>query len=63
MQFVSVSSARKSVISHSGKKINLTQQGLESVKNKTVQNNLKGLSEAMKSKEWVDSSGRKGAQR
>ena len=41
-------------------KINLSKQGLESVDNKVVRNNLKGTSDSMKDKNWKDASGRKG---
>ena len=49
------------VVRSSGGKVDINKQGLNSVKNKSVQNNLKGVSEKMKSKEWKDASGRKGA--
>lgn len=64
MQAVSSSrpSARTSVIARSsGGKTDLKKQGLNKVTNKTVKNNLMGVSEKMKDKNWVDSSGRKGA--
>lgn len=61
---LSAPTARRSVIARSsGGKIDIKRQGLESVKNKVVANNLKGLSEKMKSKDWKDSSGRKGTRR
>ncbi|GAX74924.1 hypothetical protein CEUSTIGMA_g2370.t1 [Chlamydomonas eustigma] len=41
-------------------KVDIKKQGLESVEDPTIQNNLKGRSRFMKSKEWVDSQGRKG---
>ena len=42
------------------KKIDLKKQGLESVSDKAVQNNLKGVSDNMKDKNWRDASGRPG---
>jgi len=44
-------------------KINVEKQGMQSIKNKVVQNNLKGISDKMKDKNWTDASGRKGARR
>lgn len=44
----------------SGKKIDIKKQGLNKVKNATVQKNLMGVSESMKSKDWKDPQGRKG---
>ena len=59
---LSAPTARRSVIARSsGGKIDIKKQGLESVKNKTVANNLKGVSDKMKDKNWKDASGRKGA--
>jgi hypothetical protein len=42
------------------KKVDIKKQGLESVKNPTIQNNLKGISKKMEAKDWVDPQGRKG---
>lgn len=54
-------SARSSVIARSsGGKIDIKKQGLNSVGNEVVRKNLMGVSEKMKDKNWVDSSGRKG---
>jgi hypothetical protein len=62
MPFVTVSSSRSSVIARSsGGKVDIKKQGLNSVKNSIVRNNLMGLSDKMKDKNWVDASGRKGA--
>lgn len=44
----------------SGKKIDPKKQGLESVDNDIVRNNLKGQSRFMEKKDWIDSQGRKG---
>ncbi|GAX76161.1 hypothetical protein CEUSTIGMA_g3605.t1 [Chlamydomonas eustigma] len=41
-------------------KIDIKKQGLESIEDPTIQNNLKGRSRFMKSKTWTDSQGRKG---
>jgi len=41
-------------------KIDIKKQGLESIEDPTVQNNLKGRSRFMKQKGWTDSQGRKG---
>lgn len=57
-----VTSARSSVIARSsGGKVDIKKQGLNSVKNDTVRKNLMGVSDKMADKNWVDSSGRKGA--
>lgn len=65
MPFVTmVPSSRTSVIARSsGGKVDIKRQGLNSVKNDVVRKNLQGVSESMKKKEWVDSSGRKGTLR
>lgn len=44
----------------SSKKTDLRKQGLESIKDPVIQNNLKGTSRKMQDKNWVDSQGRKG---
>lgn len=44
----------------SGSKTNISKQGLNSIKNKTVQNNLKGIAPKWERKGWVDAQGRKG---
>ena len=43
-----------------GKKVDVSKQGLNSIKNPTVQLNLMGQSKTMKAKDWVDPQGRKG---
>lgn len=54
-------SARSSVITRSsGGKVDIKKQGLNSIGNDVVRKNLMGVSEKMKDKNWVDSSGRKG---
>jgi hypothetical protein len=57
-------SARKSVsttvVASSGKKIDISKQGLNSIENEVVKLNLMGRSKSMESKEWRDSQGRKG---
>jgi hypothetical protein len=57
--FISAKS-RTSVVARSSGKIDIKKQGLNSIKNKIVKNNLMGVSESMKDKNWVDASGRKG---
>jgi photosystem II protein len=56
--------ARKSVsttvVASSGKKIDISKQGLNSIENEVVKLNLMGRSKSMESKEWRDSQGRKG---
>merc|ERR1712226_1821503 len=44
----------------SGKKVDIKKQGLNKIQNKTIQKNLMGVSESMKSKGWTDPQGRKG---
>lgn len=44
----------------SGKKIDISKQGLNSIDNKVVKLNLMGRSETMAKKDWVDPQGRKG---
>lgn len=48
------------VVASSGKKIDITKQGLNSIENETVKLNLMGRSKSMESKDWRDSQGRKG---
>lgn len=48
------------VASKGGKKTDLTKQGISSVANAVVKNNLMGISKAMEKSGWVDSQGRKG---
>ena len=43
-----------------GKKTDIGKQGLSSIKNAVVKNNLMGLSSVMDKKGWVDSQGNKG---
>eukprot|EP01024_Parvocaulis_polyphysoides_P009732 TRINITY_DN1312_c0_g1_i6.p3 TRINITY_DN1312_c0_g1~~TRINITY_DN1312_c0_g1_i6.p3 ORF type:complete len:143 (+),score=27.61 TRINITY_DN1312_c0_g1_i6:169-597(+) len=50
----------KVIVASGAKKIDIKKQGVESVKDETVQRNLKGQSKFMDKKDWVDSSGRKG---
>ncbi|CAD7703759.1 unnamed protein product [Ostreobium quekettii] len=44
----------------SGSKTNISKQGLNSVKNKVVKQNLMGIAPSMEKKGWVDAQGRKG---
>mmetsp|Transcript_32868 Transcript_32868/g.83404 ORF Transcript_32868/g.83404 Transcript_32868/m.83404 type:complete len:140 (-) Transcript_32868:297-716(-) len=44
----------------SGAKVDITKQGLNSIDNETVKQNLMGRSRFMSKKDWVDSQGRKG---
>ena len=44
----------------SGKKTDLSKQGLSGVKNEVVRRNLEGVSKYMDKKGWLDSSGRPG---
>eukprot|EP00177_Eucheuma_denticulatum_P001419 GFKZ01002565.1.p1 GENE.GFKZ01002565.1~~GFKZ01002565.1.p1 ORF type:complete len:150 (-),score=14.03 GFKZ01002565.1:117-503(-) len=61
MPFVTmVPSSRTSVIARSGGKVNISQQGLNSVKDDVVRKNLQGVSDSMKKNDWADASGRKG---
>lgn len=48
------------VVASSGKKTDISKQGLNSIDNKTVRLNLMGRSESMEKKGWVDPQGRKG---
>lgn len=48
------------VASKGGKKTDLGKQGLSSVANEVVKNNLMGVSKAMEKKGWKDASGNKG---
>lgn len=41
-------------------KIDIKKQGLNTIEDKTIQNNLMGRSRFMKDKNWVDPQGRKG---
>jgi hypothetical protein len=50
----------RSVVMANGKKVDVSKQGLNSIKNPTVQLNLMGQSKTMKAKDWVDPQGRKG---
>ena len=47
------------VVASSGK-TDITKVGLNSVKDDVIRNNLMGKSAKMRSKDWVDSQGRKG---
>eukprot|EP01023_Acetabularia_acetabulum_P036665 TRINITY_DN3467_c0_g1_i1.p3 TRINITY_DN3467_c0_g1~~TRINITY_DN3467_c0_g1_i1.p3 ORF type:complete len:149 (-),score=27.69 TRINITY_DN3467_c0_g1_i1:221-667(-) len=49
------------IVASGAKKVDIKRQGLESIKNDTVQRNLKGVSKFMDKKDWVDASGRKGS--
>ena len=65
MPFVTqvATTSRSSVIARSsGGKVNIQKQGLNSVKNDVVRKNLQGVSDTMKKNDWVDASGRKGAE-
>ena len=48
------------VMANKGKKTDIGKQGLSSIKNMVVKNNLMGISTLMDKKGWVDSQGRKG---
>ena len=48
------------IVANKGKKTNIANQGLSSVKNAVVKNNLMGISSVMEKKGWVDSQGNKG---
>ena len=52
--------AVRNVVVASGKKTDLKKQGLESIKNAVVKQNLMGVSKSMDKKGWTDPSGRKG---
>lgn len=43
-----------------GKRTDIGKQGLSSIKNAVVKNNLMGISPSMEKKDWTDSQGRKG---
>ena len=53
-------SVSTTVVASSGKKIDISKQGLNSVQNETVRRNLMGVSKSMEAKDWVDPQGRKG---
>lgn len=48
------------VVANKGKKTDIGKQGLSSIKNAVVKNNLMGISSVMDKKGWVDSQGNKG---
>lgn len=48
------------VVANAPKKVDPTKQGLNSVKNDVVRNNLMGNSRVMNKKDWTDASGRTG---
>ena len=50
----------RSVVMANGKKVDVSKQGLNSIKNPTVQLNLMGRSKTMQDKNFVDPQGRKG---
>ena len=52
--------ALRNVVVASSKKTDLKKQGLESIKNAVVKQNLMGVSKSMDKKGWTDPSGRKG---
>ena len=52
--------AARNVVVASSKKTDLKKQGLESIKNAVVKQNLMGVSKSMDKKGWTDPSGRKG---
>ena len=54
------SSISTTIQANKAKKIDISKQGLNSIKNKVVKNNLMGVSESMSKKDWKDSQGRKG---
>ena len=58
--FRSRAPAARNVVVASGKKTDLKKQGLESIKNAVVKQNLMGVSKSMDKKGWTDPSGRKG---
>ena len=48
------------IMANKGKKTDIGKQGLSSIKNAVVKNNLMGISSVMDKKGWVDSQGNKG---
>lgn len=48
------------VVGSAGKKTDISKQGLNSIKNAVVKQNLMGVSKSMEKKDWVDAGGRKG---
>ncbi|CAK0785329.1 hypothetical protein CVIRNUC_008536 [Coccomyxa viridis] len=52
--------AIRNVVVANSKKTDLKKQGLESIKNAVVKQNLMGVSKSMDKKGWTDPSGRKG---
>ena len=52
--------AARNVVVASSKKTDIKKQGLESIKNPIVKQNLMGVSSSMNKKGWTDPSGRKG---
>eukprot|EP01025_Chloroclados_australasicus_P035544 TRINITY_DN361_c0_g1_i4.p2 TRINITY_DN361_c0_g1~~TRINITY_DN361_c0_g1_i4.p2 ORF type:complete len:236 (-),score=15.86 TRINITY_DN361_c0_g1_i4:159-866(-) len=60
MQALGMTKARNVAARSGAAKVDIKKQGLNSVKNQSVQRNLMGVSDAMKSKDWKDASGRKG---
>jgi len=52
--------ATRNVVVASSKKTDMKKQGLSSVKDDVIRNNLMGTSRKMKDKNWTDSQGRKG---
>jgi len=52
--------ATRNVVQANSKKTDIKKQGLESIKNAVVKQNLMGVSASMNKKGWTDPSGRKG---
>ena len=52
--------ATRNVVMANSKKTDMKKQGLSSVKDDVIRNNLMGTSRKMKDKNWTDSQGRKG---
>jgi hypothetical protein len=50
----------RTVSANKAKPIDISKQGLNSIKNKIVKQNLMGVSESMSKKGWKDSQGRSG---
>lgn len=53
-------SAISTTVVASGKKVDISKQGLNSIQDEVVKANLMGISRKMKDKNWVDAQGRKG---
>lgn len=60
LAFCRARSTVSTTIVASGKKTDISKQGLNSIKDEVVKANLMGVSRKMKDKNWTDSQGRKG---